>query len=646
MAIVDMDKLSLVGLESEKDQILRFLMKRGFVQIDDSSDLIDEVNTKDFLKNDGDSEAVSIYEQKLSVLSQAMTTLEKLSKRKKPLFAKPRPSEKLTSTEVADLYSFAEEINDLERRIIELKASENALKTKIDSLSPWSSLNIPLDNLETKFTTTILGTIPTKVNLEDAEIKLVNEAPESTIGIVESDKLSSYIYLISHKAVFDKALDTLKEFGFAPIVFNDCVGTPSEIIKNCGHMIAKSENERSDINADLSKRAEKLSELERLYDYFNMEREQANIKSNIVKTKATFTFNGWIPSNISSEFEKEITSKFDCCVYLKRGNKKEGIPILLENKTLVRPFETITTMYSLPHSSNVDPNFVMSIFYFIFFGMMLSDAGYGLIMTIACGYAALKYKPQGETGKMVEMFALCGISTTVWGFIFGSFFGADTIFGIAIPKLLDPLNDVMTIMGISIIFGLIHLFTGLGMKAYMYIREGKFLDIIWDVVSWYLFILGLVIIIAPIVVTFEIPQAVITIGNYMAIGGAILLVLTQGRDKNGLIFKALGGLKSLYDVTGYFSDILSYLRLTALCLSTGVIAMVINLLRDMAGPIFGTLIFLFGHTINLLINALGAYVHTSRLQYVEFFAKFYEGGGKAFNPFKLKSKYVTFKEEK
>ncbi len=642
MAIVDMDKITLVGLESQKKQILKFLMKKEIVQIDDSSNLAEDENFKGFLEADGDEQAVADYDHRISNLNQAINLLASVSKRTKPLFAKPRQSKKLRADDAEEIYSFALEVNSLQKRIIELKADENSLHNQIETLTPWTGINVSLDKLETKYTKMILGTMPSKVKLEDVEVKLAQFAPESIIGLVQSSPSVISVYMIAHKTVYDSALEVLREFGFSAVNFNDIHGTPEEVIKNYTNMIAKSENESADIDTEISKRSQKLPELEKLYDYFQIEKQQATILSNLVKTKSTFSFNGWVPTKNAESIEKELTSKFDCCVYLEHGNKKEGIPILLENNAFVEPFETITSMYSLPHSSNIDPNFMVAIFYTIFFGMMLSDAGYGIIMTLVCGFVSFKYKPDGTMGKMMKMFTICGISTTIWGFIFGSVFGGLIPFN----GLLDPLTDVMAVMGLSIVFGIIHIFVGLGMKAYISIRDGDPLAAIWDVFSWYLFILGLVILISPVVVTFEVPVSILTAGKYMTIAGVVLLVLTQGRDQKNLFAKAFNGVKSLYGITSYFGDILSYLRLMALCLSTGVISMVINLLGGMAPLLFAIIIGLIGHTVNLLINALGAYVHTSRLQYVEFFGKFYEGGGRAFNPFKSNSKYVIFKEEK
>ncbi len=641
MAIVSMDKISVVALESQKRQILKYLMNQEIVQIDDSSVLTEDEEIGSFLEKDGDEGRTSFYEHKMTAVSQAIATLNLVANKKKPLFAKKRQAEKMKSSQVEGLYSFAVEVNTLSKRIVELKANENILKNRIEAMTPWAALKVPLETTGTRFTKLLLGILPSNTDMEAVDVKLAQEAPESTIGIINSDQSNNYMYLIAHKTVFDKALETVKNFGFSAVNFSDLTGTPSEVISQCENLIQKSENERNDINAELLKKSENLSDLETLYDYFGMEKDQADVRNKFVKTSTTFCFNGWLPRENSEEIKKYLTENFDCCVYITQGDKKEGTPILLKNNTLVEPFESIVSMYSLPHSSNVDPSALVAFFYWFFFGMMLSDAGYGIIMTLVCGFVYFKFKPDGGMGKLIKMFMLCGISTTIWGLIFGSIFGGLIPF----PGLLDPLIDVMPIMGLALVFGIIHLYIGLGVQGYMAIRDGHALDAIWDVLSWYLFVTGLVILIVPTVAG-EIPEAVTSAGKVMAIVGMVLLICTQGRTAPTLFGKAFGGVKSLYGITSYFGDILSYLRLMALCLSTGVIAQVLNMLAAMAGIIPAILIGVIGHTINLLINALGAYVHTSRLQYVEFFGKFYEGGGKAFEPFKLKSKYVTFKEEK
>ena len=286
--------------------------------------------------------------------------------------------------------------------------------------------------------------------------------------------------------------------------------------------------------------------------------------------------------------------------------------------------------------------------------MMLSDAAYGAIIAIVC-LIVLKKFPRMSAGmrKSMKMFMYCGISTMVWGILFGGYFGdvvdvvSSTFFGKELtikPLWFAPLNDPMRLLIYSMAFGLVHLFVGLGIKGYMLLKDGKVLDFFCDIVLWYIFLIGLILMLLPSEIFASIAQTKIVFP------AALVTLSKAGRaNKNPALRLALGAY-DLYNVTGWLSDALSYSRLLALGLATGVIASVINqmgamLPNNVIGVILFIVIFIVGHVLNLAINLLGAYVHTNRLQFVEFFGKFYEGGGKAFEPFKENTKYVDVKEE-
>jgi V/A-type H+-transporting ATPase subunit I len=298
----------------------------------------------------------------------------------------------------------------------------------------------------------------------------------------------------------------------------------------------------------------------------------------------------------------------------------------------------ITDLYSPPGKRDFDPNVLVSVFYFIFFGMMISDAGYGIVLT-GLGFWALKaLKPKGMLKKLLGLIALGGISTTFWGVMFGGWFG-DLL--PAKPIWMNPLDDPMSLLIFSFILGIVQIFVGLGAAAYKNIKAGRVLDAVFDQGLWAVLLVGLIM--------FAFPQLGGT-AKIISIAGAAGLVLTQGRNKKNILGKLMSGVLSLYDVTGYLSDVLSYSRILALGLATGVIAMVVNTMAKMLGfNIIGyllmTVALIIGHTFNIAINALGAYVHSSRLQYVEFFSKFYEGGGRTFSPFVLKTKYINLLNE-
>ncbi len=368
----------------------------------------------------------------------------------------------------------------------------------------------------------------------------------------------------------------------------------------------------------------------------------------MLKTDTTFYIEGWVPEECRENVE-HVLSKFECWNEITKPEEGEQYPIMLQNGSFVQPFESITELYSLPSSSNVDPTSYMAPFYCIFFGLMLADVGYGIIMAIGCYAVLKKFSLEGTMQKMLKMFFYCGISTAFWGVMFGSWFGdavpaaAKLLFNSDFtlkPVWINPMEQPMTLLIFSFIFGVIHLFVGMGIQAHILIRDGKKIDAVFDIGFWYGFIIG----IALMLFGNSIIPGSGKIGTWMTIIFAIGLVLTQGRSKTGIVSKLISGVLSLYNITSYLSDILSYSRLLALGLATGVVSSVVSILGSMGGRnIFGFILFfavlLIGHVFNFAINALGAFVHAARLQYVEFFGKFYEGGGEAFNPLAKKTKY-------
>lgn len=640
MAIVNMNKISIVGLQLEKDQILKFLMKKGFVQIDDSADLLEDEFFGKSLKKDSREQLVYEYEQKMSSINVAIETLKSNTKIKKSMLS-PKDDFKNISIDYAEkLYEDILEINSISKQINSLKSEENSLLNTKETLTPWIKFDLDLGNISTKYSRTILGTIPTTSNIDQVTNKLYDEVPESVIGIINEDKQFRYIFVIVHKDSLYNATEVLREYGFSQVTFGLLEYTPKTEINNIENKINEIQNNRNILIEKLKNYCEKIKEYENLYDYYMVIRDENKIVENFIKTKTTFCLNGWLPSKKADSLVKTLTENYKCYVETEKGNKDEGYPVLLENNSFVTPFEDIVNMYSTPSTKDVDPSGIMAFFYIIFFGMMLADAGYGILISLACLFIVKKTKLKKGQGNLIKLMGICGISTAIWGFVFGSVFGSSLP---GIPVIINPLKDVMVLMAMSLVFGIIHIYIGLGIKGYTLLRDGDVIGFISDIILWYIFITGVCLLIIPVVAgdigIFSV------IGKYLAIIGMVGIILTNGRAYKGIFMKLFKGTSALYGITGYFGDILSYTRLMALCLSSGVIGQVINLLGAMAGPVGMIIIGLIGHSINLFIGALGAYVHTSRLQFVEFFGKFYEGGGEAFTPFKFRTKYTSINEE-
>ncbi|MCG8502575.1 MAG: V-type ATP synthase subunit I [Firmicutes bacterium] len=651
MAIVKMNKLSLIGLESDKDAMIECLMKMGVVEITNLEQKIAEDQWADLVKRDGAEDEVACFDADITKVKSAIDYLQQYDKRKKGLF---EPKKTITYDVYAEMihnldktWEVAEQIGKYDEQLSALRAEENKLSNLTGTLEPWRSLTVPVDITSTQATMVALGVVPVLVDIDGLERELYEQVPESYMEAVNADKDQHYLSVIYYTSYEDKVMQVLKQSGFSRVAFKELQGTIQENITKAENRIKEIEAERSQIEKRIAGLTGEKDQLEILHDHLQVQKDRKKVLGNIAKTEKIFMLEGWLPAKNSEKVEKSMREQWDCVLDISAQDAEEEPPVLLENNAFVKPFELITELYSLPNPKGIDANPFMAPFYFVFFGLMISDAGYGLIMAILTGIIISKYKLQGLAEKLIKLLFLGGISTFIWGALFGGWFGnivdAVTNGTYTIPPLwFNPLNDPMKLLLWSFIFGGVQLYVGMGIQAYKLIRDGKALDALFDVGFWYIFLTGLVLLF--------LGGTAATVGQYMALAGAGLLVITQGRSQKGIIKKFMMGILSLYNVTGFLSDVLSYSRLLALGLATGVIATVVNTMGtlfgfNVGGIIILIIVFIGGHAFNILINALGAYVHASRLQYVEFFGKFYEGGGKAFQPFKMNTKYIELKDK-
>ena len=590
-------------------------------------------------------------EQLLSRLNQCIQTLKPYGA-KKSLFAK-RPE--VSFGEIAG--EDTQEALELCQKVEELQKEIGAAKSRISqeeflqtSLAPWRELDLPLEETATESSEILLAAVPAIVAPEELERQQGEQELGAYLSVVSEDKDQRYAAAIVHR---DKAAgyqELLRQSGATLITFDGLSGTAGENIAASRSRVKQEEEQIEKLEKELAAYGEKLPKVQLAWDSTQLSIDCQKAEQNLLRTQETFLTEGWVPQRRKGEVEKSLAG-YTCFYEFREASEKDDPPVLLRNNKFVEPFEAVTEMYALPAPHSLDPNPFMAPFFFVFFGMMLSDAGYGLVLAIL-GLLGAKYLDMGAGGKkLLKMLGYCGISTVFWGALYGSWFG-DTIpkvtevfFGnrVQVPMLLDPLTNPMPILIMAFVVGYIHILVGLGLKAYLMVRRGHPMDALFDVGFWYFVLVGLVIFAGGQMVIGSTLMA--SIGKWLAIAGAVGLVLTQGRDKKNPIMKLMSGILSLYDITGYFSDLLSYSRIMALGLATGVIAQVVNTMgtlpgRRIIGAVLFVVIFLFGHVLNLAINALGSYVHTSRLQYVEFFGKFFEGGGQAFRPLRPATKYV------
>ncbi|GLI51713.1 V-type ATP synthase subunit I [Tepidanaerobacter syntrophicus] len=645
MAIVKMEKMHLLALKSEQSKLMQTLQKTGIVEvIDITGDKKEEEKQghKEDRIRDEIAKELAELETKLNNLKLGIDFLKPYSKSPNPLiYGKPDVKKDELSKILSNETKIAESLQrvfDLDKKIAQLKSEESKILNQIDFLIPWQGLDIPLEQLgNTDRTAFVAVVIPRK-----SKDKLEEKAKESQlpldIKVIGEKRDDLYALIVYHRGCNEDVQSLFKEFSVTIQDFMGLKGTPNDIIEQSKRRLNDIQKEREDIKTQAQGMNQDLFNFEVLYDYYMVEKDRKTNTLKLFDTDKSFYLQAWLPKERKSYITDTI-SKITDMVYVEFTEPEENddIPVLLSNSKLVEPFEVITELYSLPDPRGIDPNPYMAPFYWLFFGMMLSDAGYGIILSLFTAVALLKFKLEGSGRKFVSMFFLCGISTIIWGAIFGGWFG--DLIKIK-PLWINPLDNPMSVLILSFILGIIQIFTGIILNGYKNIRAGNTADAIMDQGLWLVLLTGLLM--------FAI-QPLAGIAKYVALFGAIGLILTQGRAQKNPIMKLASGVMSLYSVTGYLSDLLSYSRLLALGLTTGVIATVINTMaKTVGGSAIGfvvmILILLGGHVFNILINILGAYVHSSRLQYIEFFSKFYDSGGRAFDPLRIKTTYVKLED--
>lgn len=651
MAIVKMSKFTLLAFDSQKEILLENLQKFEGVQfINLQEKAVDEL---EFLREASDHKKASEIEGELAKVKFSLEFMNRFIEREKGFKAIKKGKKNLKYDEVKEFsensnwISTYEILKKYDTKLNELKNEISRLQGDIEVISPWIKLDASFDDLKNiRSSNYFLGSINKNLMDEFLE-KFNNEIEDSYIEKIDEVKDEINLLVIFHKTFEEEAGNILSQYGFNKVDLKYS-GKPKDIIEDFNEKIEKYKKEELDIIDEIKKYKDKIEELEIVYEYYKLEENKARVGENFLKTDKVLLFQGWTPEEKKSELEHILK---ECCgdyyfIEFMKPSEEDNVPILLKNNKFAEPYEAITAMYSLPQYNEVDPTPILAPFFFVFFGMMLSDAGYGFVMLIA-SILSLKLLPLDKSvQKFMKLFRSISISTIAWGIIYGSYFGdAPKLFfpaGIK-PLWLDPSLDPMSVLIVCVIMGVIHLYTGLGVKAYGLIQSGKALDALFDVGFWYLTLTGAMFILAGPAVGFP---SLALVGKYMAIIGALGLVATQGRGNKGLVGKIAGGLFGLYGITGYLGDILSYSRLLALGLATGLIGSSFNLMIKLLGNgifawVLGIIIFLGGHIFNLAINVLGAYVHACRLQYLEFFGKFYNGGGRQFTPFKSNNKYVN-----
>ena len=649
MAIEKMKKLRLMAVRGQKEALLRDLLLLGCVEVSEPEEAELEPGIRSCLSKES-SELLG-YRTSHAKLTQAVELLQKYAPAKKPLLsAKPETDSEaiLDDSTLPQTMELAGEIIGSDERIRRITAEESRMRGQIESLSPWLSLDYPLECAGTERCSVVLGGIPAAIDVGSAEAALNAAAEEAELVLVNSDKDQHYLVLICLKEELSAALDSLREFSFAAASLGGMSGTAKECTERLGSELAGLAEEKLRLNGEICDQGVHREELELAADRLNAKIACAEAEDRMYGMESTVVLQGWALAKKVPELE-DCLKKYDCAWELSDPEPDEypDVPVKLTNNKITNGLNMVTNMYSLPAYDGVDPNPLMAPFFILFYGLMMADMGYGLLMIIAAVVAMKKIRPRAGTLSFCQLLLWAGISTFIMGALTGGFFGdALAQLGKILGKpegwgelwyLFSPMTDSMTVLIGAMVLGFIHLNTGMVISVVEKVKKGDAASAVWEEGSLWVIFIGAALMVFDIGSIGGVP-VVLVLGCVMLFYGG-----SRGAKGFGKIASVFG---TLYNtVTGWFGDILSYSRIMALMLAGSVIATVFNTIGGIANSLWLFIpVFIIGHALNFALNLLGCYVHDLRLQCLEYFGKFYKDGGKAFKPLAINTKYYDIAE--
>ena len=632
-----MKHLRLLGMESEREALLKAMQDMECVEIS-SIDGSEEALKSGFAKPD--DKALMSAQEASRAYRTALASLDRFAPEKKGMFRKRQGVSRaafFSAESEENARTAAETINKDTRRLGEIESERTKNEALRATLAPWLTVDVPLGGADGALSV-FFGTVG--LNVTNDALKALADSLDGllTWQQASSDRSLRYLLVMCHGSVKERALSALRDLGFSTVSFRGMTGTAKENDKALAENLAALEKERQEIEQRIAGLGGKREALLEASDRAAIALRREEAKSRLVGTDKVFLLEGWLPADRCAALEKAL-ELFTCAIETREPTEDEypQVPVQLKNNKLTRPLNMVTEMYSLPAYGTLDPNPLMAPFFILFYGIMMADMGYGLLMMIASVIISKKYRPKGTSGELFSLLGLCGISTFIMGALTGGFFGdfltqlvaivsPGTVF--ALPKLFDPLDDLTMILIGSMALGMVQIVTGMAISLIEKCKRKKFLDAFFEEITWWIVFVGIALL------ALGKGAAVLYVGCALVLLGPIV----QGKGWG----KLTGVFGSLYNhVTGYFGDILSYTRLMALMLAGSVIAQVFNMLAAMPGNVIAFIIIsMLGNAMNFGLNLLGCYVHDLRLQCLEFFNKFYVDGGKPFRPMTLDTEYV------
>lgn len=649
MAIVKMKRLRLFGMASDREELLRQLQHLGCVQIREPLDVLSDPAWGAFTRVD--DTALADTNSRAADLKAALDLLNHYSPDKGGLF-RPRPQ--VTEGQLFDQETLkraeaaAERILSEEARIAAIRNEQAKLAAQKAALAPWLELDTDLSLPSSREVSMTFGALSASADRQGVEAALAAVTELCQLQWAGRDREFQYLLVVCHRSAEEAAFALLKESGFTPVSLRGWEGTAQANTDRLNAHLEKLSQELSSCKEAILQEAGHREILRLCSDRLAQDIQREEVKGRLLTSGATLFLEGWLPAGRLGELEA-VLSRYAAAWEAIDPAPEEypQVPVQLKNSLFSRCMNVVTEMYSLPAYDGTDPNPLMAPFFILFFGIMMADMGYGLLMVAASLFVLFRAKPREGTRNFMELVFWCGISTTVLGALTGGFFGdfipqivkiLNPASNFEMPALFTPLNDTVAIMIGSIALGCVQIVTGMTVSVVNKIRAGDFIDALFDEITWWIILAGTAMAIFGIGTVAGVPL-VLAAGGLMLVFGGTRKAKGFGKVTSlvGLIYNG---------VTGFFSDALSYVRLMALMLSGSVIASVFNTLGATFGNVvLFVIISMIGNALNLALNLLGCYVHDLRLQCLEFFNRFYKEGGSPYRPLAIQTKYVDIMKE-
>ena len=661
-----MKRLTLAVIRSQKEDLLKELILHCCIQFSEIGGEVAESEMAELLRSE--SSELSSFRSARSSLSNALAILDRYVPVKSSLLSsKPELDAKsfLEETGTWGSVRFAETIEANDDRIRRISAEESRQRSVIESLEPWQSMNMPLNSEGSEYAGVLMGSFPLRINLQDVAAAIEEITDEAELYSVSDDRNAHYVFAVVLREKLQAVQDVLRSFGFTPSALGGMEGSARKCKAEAEQELRDLADEKEACRSAIIAEAVRRDDIKLAYDRMSAKISMAEAEEKLFGTESTVVMEGWLPEAREAEIEK-VFERFDCAFETREPTEDEypTVPVSLRNNRITDGLNMVTNMYSLPAYGTVDPNPLMAPFFILFYGLMMADIGYGIIMIIAALVALAKIRPEGGTLSFCRLLLWGGIATLLMGVLTGGFFsdapkqiydlvceakGVEPVWQ-GLPKLFSPTEDSIVVLIGSLVLGVHHLNAGMVVSFVQKWKAGNKASAIFEEGAlWFLLVAGIIFALQKTGIVPGIPQA-LALG--LLIAALAVLLFGAGREAKGF-GKVTAAFSCIYNTaTGWFGDILSYSRIMALMLAGGVIGQVFNTVAILPAKSSGitpvtiiafVLIFLLGHAMNFGLNLLGCYVHDLRLQCLEFFGKFYQDGGKPFTPLKLSGKFAKAK---